>query len=120
MLKDKRILITGGAGFIGCSLAEKLAEENELILFDVNFENNALKFSNLNGRDNVKLVAGSVLDYDKVAPLVRDVDTVVHAAAILSVSRVVREPDLTLDTMGFLHLADGDQHSAVYVEQGRR
>ena len=34
MIKGKRIVITGGAGFIGSTLASKLCEENELILYD--------------------------------------------------------------------------------------
>ncbi len=98
MLKDKRVLITGGGGFIGSSLAERLADQNQLILLDVGFENNAFRFSNLNGNGNINLVEGSVLDYDRMLLLVRDVDIVVHAAAILSVSRVIQDPHLTLDT----------------------
>ena len=34
MIEDKRIVITGGAGFIGSSLAERLCERNEVVLFD--------------------------------------------------------------------------------------
>ena len=49
MIKGKKILITGGGGFIGVSLAQRLVDNNRVVLLDRNFNENAFAYSNLKG-----------------------------------------------------------------------
>ena len=96
-LRNKSILITGGAGFIGSSLAEKLVADNRVILFDQSFECGPIQYTSLLRHPNVTPVRGSILETD-LRGLVKDVDVVVHAAAILGVNRVCSSARETLET----------------------
>jgi nucleoside-diphosphate-sugar epimerase len=96
-LRNKTILITGGAGFIGSSLAEKVVEHNRVILFDQSFECAPIQYTSLLRHRNVASVQGSILEAD-LRRLVKDVDIVVHAAAILGVNRVCNSSRETLET----------------------
>lgn len=96
-LRNKTILITGGAGFIGSSLAEKVVEHNRVILFDLSFDRSPIQYTSLLRHPNVTPVEGSILEADLNA-LVKDVDIVVHAAAILGVNRVCSSSRETLET----------------------
>jgi nucleoside-diphosphate-sugar epimerase len=95
--RNKSILITGGAGFIGSSLAEKLVATNRVILFDQCFEHSPIQYTSLPGHPNATAIKGSILETDLRA-LVRDVDIVIHAAAILGVNRVCHAGRETLET----------------------
>jgi len=96
-LRNKTILITGGAGFIGSSLAEKVVEHNRVILFDQSFECAPIQHTSLLRHRNITSVQGSILEAD-LRSLVKDVDVVVHAAAILGVNRVCNSSRETLET----------------------
>ena len=61
MLEGKRILITGGAGFIGTTLARRLVDANEIVAYD-NLHRNALEGTELGAHENFSFVAGDVLD----------------------------------------------------------
>lgn len=97
MTKNKRILITGGGGFIGTALAEKLAEQNEMFLLDRNFQRNSFAFSDLKNSKNVKLVEADILDMPGISRVVKDVQVVIHTAAILGVQEVIQHSTYTLD-----------------------
>lgn len=93
----RRILITGGAGFIGTSLALRLAldETNKVVLFD-NLHRDAYTGSGLDARDNVTLVRGDVLDADGLRAATEGCDIVVHMASIAGVDTVMQNPVLTM------------------------
>ena len=59
MITGKKVLITGGAGFIGTHIAERLADRNEVTLFDIDLEN-ALPYSRLANDGRVRKVQGDV------------------------------------------------------------
>jgi len=82
------VLITGGAGFIGVSLAEKLCEQNRVILLDRRFEDMPFEYSDCRNHRNVETVIGDVLDGDALAKQVCRADVVIHLAAIVGVKRV--------------------------------
>src|SRR5207302_1557946 len=88
----KTILITGGAGFIGSSIAERLARENEVILFDRFFHDQPVAFTSLERNPNVRRVEGDVLDAKAIAPWAEAANIVVHAAAIVGGRRVGATP----------------------------
>lgn len=91
-IKGRKILITGGAGFIGSHLAEKLVGNNQVIIYD-NFHRNALKFTHIK---NVEIVCADILDFKKLSLVVDSADIVIHAAAIAGIENVVTSP---LDTL---------------------
>lgn len=97
-LRDKTILITGGAGFIGSSLAEKLVDNNHLILLDLAFRQKPVEFTRLLGHPNVRTVEGNLLDGVDLRGLCQEADMVVHTAAVLGVNKVCNAGRETLET----------------------
>lgn len=95
-LSNKRIFITGGAGFIGSTLARKYADQNEVILFD-NLSRDSATQSGLLNHSNVSLVEGDVLDRTAVAKAMTGANVVVHAAAIAGINTVIRDPVRTME-----------------------
>ncbi|MBI4349602.1 MAG: NAD-dependent epimerase/dehydratase family protein [Elusimicrobia bacterium] len=85
-LRGRTILITGGAGFIGSHLIERLAAENELTVYD-SFHHDALA---LVGRErpSIREIRGDVLDRDQLAAAIRGHELVVHLAAIVGARTV--------------------------------
>ena len=61
MIEGKRVLVTGGAGFIGVRVAERLSPHNEVTLLDIDLHN-ALPYSPLAADDRVRKVEGDVRD----------------------------------------------------------
>jgi UDP-glucose 4-epimerase len=91
------ILITGGAGFIGTHLAERLATRADVVLLD-NFRRDSLSATGMLGKlPNVRLVRGDVLDPQSLAAALDGVQTVVHLAAIAGVSSYYKESLRTLE-----------------------
>ncbi len=102
MIAGKRILITGGAGFIGTALAMRLVGEtaedargNHIVLFD-NLHRNAYQATRLAHHPNVTLVVGDVLDQAAVTQAMQGCDMVVHMASIAGVDTVMANPVLTM------------------------
>ena len=83
-----RVLITGGGGFIGSALAERLVDSNQVTLYDQSFRNNAVALSRAWDHRSLRLVEGSVLDERRLAEATRGHDTVVHLAAVVGVNNV--------------------------------
>ena len=90
-----RILITGGAGFIGSHLVERLAPKNELRLFD-SLHRNALKGTGLEDLPSVELIQGDVLDRAAVDRAIEGCNAVIHLASIAGVDTVMRIPVQTM------------------------
>ncbi|MCK4476337.1 MAG: NAD-dependent epimerase/dehydratase family protein, partial [Methanophagales archaeon] len=89
---EMRIIITGGAGFIGSNLAEEVSKEkdNEVIVVD---DLSTGKIENLRKFDqNINFVRGSITDLDLLKEIFKDCDYVFHQAAIPSVPRSIKDP----------------------------
>src|SRR6476646_9926655 len=95
MLTGKRVLLTGGAGFIGTTLAWHLIQDNEVILYD-NLTRDALRHTELADQPNVTVVAGDVLDRDALAAAAQGANVIVHMAAIAGVDSVLKSPVHTM------------------------
>ncbi|GAC1480749.1 MAG: SDR family oxidoreductase [Gemmatimonadaceae bacterium] len=95
MIRGKRILLTGGAGFIGTALAGRLLDNNDVIVFD-NFHRNSLKDSGLLAHPHLRMIEGDVLDAGALAQAMKGCTTVVHLAAIAGVDTVLRMPTATM------------------------
>ena len=79
MLNNKKILITGGAGFVGSNLVKKTLELGaRVIVLDDLFTG---EIKNLPKSNKLKFIEGSVTDIDLVEKIVNDVDIIFHLAA---------------------------------------
>ena len=94
-LEGKRVLITGGAGFIGTTLAKRLVDANEIVAVD-NLHRDALTGTALAEHPNFTFHEGDVLDPDTLAGLVPGVTHLVHGAAIAGVETVIESPVRTM------------------------
>src|SRR5919201_3452565 len=94
-LRGKRILITGGAGFIGTTLARRLVDDNRLVVLD-NLHRDALSGTELEGHPNIEFHQGDVLDAELVRRLADGATHVVHCAAIAGVDTVRQSPVRTM------------------------
>jgi UDP-glucose 4-epimerase len=95
-ISGKRIVITGGAGFIGSTLAGRLASANRIMLFD-NLARNTIQHMGLQDNPNISLIRGDILDPHAVAKAVESADIVVHAAAIAGIDTVIKSPVRTME-----------------------
>jgi UDP-glucose 4-epimerase len=95
VLRGKRFLLTGGAGFIGTTLARRLADDNEIVILD-NLHRDALSGTELELHPNVTFHQGDVLDADLVRELAQGVTHIVHLAAIAGVDTVRQSPVRTM------------------------
>ncbi|WP_417412023.1 NAD-dependent epimerase/dehydratase family protein [Hoeflea sp.] len=95
-IERMRIVITGGAGFIGSTLAQRLAEANQIVLFD-NLARNTIQYDKGGLHPNVSLLQGDILDYPAVRSAFEGADIVVHAAAIAGIDTVLRSPVNTME-----------------------
>jgi UDP-glucose 4-epimerase len=94
-LQGKRILITGGAGFIGTTLARRLVNENEVVAVD-NLHRDALSGTDLVDHPNFRFVEGDVLDVGQLRELAPGATHIVHAAGIAGVDTVLMSPVRTM------------------------
>jgi nucleoside-diphosphate-sugar epimerase len=97
MLRGKRILLTGGAGFIGTHLCRALADENRLVVLD-NLRRNALAPAGLDRHPHLELRVGDVTDAAAVQEAMAGCTHVVHLASIAGVDTVMKNPVLTMRT----------------------
>jgi len=115
-VEHSRILITGGAGFIGSNLVEKLlAQDNEVVVLD-NFATgkmeNLVPFVN---NKNFKLIVGDIRDMAKCREAVDGVDFVLHEAALGSVPRSIKDPmtSTAVNILGFVNMLYAAQEAKV-------
>jgi UDP-glucose 4-epimerase len=88
-----RALITGGAGFIGSHLADRLLDRGDkVVLLDDLSTGRLANIEHLNGRADSEFVLGSILNADLVDHVVSRVDSVFHLAAAVGVNLIVEEP----------------------------
>ena len=93
-----KMLITGGAGFIGSHLCDKYTNEGHTVLCLDNFMSGDLtNVRHLLDYRNFKLIKGDVRDYNLVEKLMQDVEVVLHLAAQIHVDRSYVEPRLTYE-----------------------
>jgi UDP-glucose 4-epimerase len=94
-LTGQRVLITGGAGFIGSTLAGVLLERNEVVVLD-NLRRNSLQYKPYVDHPRLSLVEGSVLDQVTVETAMEGADYVVHCAGIAGIDTVIKRPVETM------------------------
>ena len=95
MIENKKIFITGGAGFIANQIISRVVDENEITVYD-NFHRDTLTNSKFDKHSNIKVIKGDVLDYDKLELSMKGSDIVIHAAGIAGIDTVVKKPTKTM------------------------
>ena len=106
-INNKKILVTGGAGFIGSNLCEELLErENKVVCLD-NFATG--KRENIDGfisNSNFTLIEGDIRNLEDCQRASQGVDYVLHQAALGSVPRSIKDPITSNDVnvTGFLNM----------------
>jgi UDP-glucose 4-epimerase len=94
-LTGKRVVITGGAGFIGTTLARRLVDANEIVAVD-NLHRDTLGGTALVDHPNFGFVQGDVLDAAFLTDVLKGATHLVHAAAIAGVDTVIESPVRTM------------------------
>lgn len=95
-----KILITGGAGFIGSHLADKLiAEGHEITVIDDLSTGRYSNIAHLEDHENFRLIIDTVLNAGLMEELVRETDRVYHMASAVGVRLIMEQPVKTIETI---------------------
>ena len=89
-MKNKNILITGGLGFIGSHITNKLIDDNNITIID-NLSTGKLEYLNNPNHENLTIIKKDLDSVDLIANL-KDMDYVFHLAAMVSVPLSVESP----------------------------
>lgn len=95
-IENRKIFITGGCGFIGSAIIQKLAPYNELIIYD-NGRRNALRYFSISKHKNVHIIKGDVLNVELLKDSIKGCDTIIHLAAMAGVSSYYEAPIRTME-----------------------
>ncbi len=85
-----RILITGGAGFIGSNIAVEIADKFDVVVFDNLATGSKGNLADVDGK--IEFVEGDIRNLESVKRAMKGVDYVLHQAALSSVGRSVNDP----------------------------
>jgi len=91
-MKDKRIVITGGAGFIGSNIAEELCTDNEVVIIDDLSSGHLRNIERLLKTNTVRFIQGSITDLSLLGEAFAGADYVFHQAAQVSVQMSIEAP----------------------------
>ena len=111
--KGKNILVTGGAGFIGSHLVDRLSLENKVIVLD-NLASGSL--SNLRkSKDRITFIKGDILDKALLKDIVAEVEFVFHLAANVGNIRSIEDPyfDMDVNIKGTISLLEACLNSNI-------
>lgn len=105
-MRNNRVVVTGGAGFIGSHLAGELAKGNQVILIDDLSSGKRENIAALVSQGNAQFLQGSVTDLGMLQEALQGADFVFHQAAIASVPRSIEDPSAShhANTTGTLNV----------------
>ena len=115
-LTKKKILVTGGAGFIGSNLTEALLKlNNEVICLDNFATGKKENITPFTTNPNYTLIEGDIRNLSDCQLAVKDVDYVLHQAALGSVPRSIKDPITSneVNVSGFLNMLIASRDSGV-------
>ncbi|MFN5911780.1 MAG: SDR family NAD(P)-dependent oxidoreductase [Bacteroidota bacterium] len=115
-LRDKNVLVTGGAGFIGANLVSGLLSAGSNVIVLDNFETGKREnLSEFLSSDRFKLIEGDITDPVVCQEAVQGIDMVTHQAALGSVPRSIAYPHRTHDVngTGFLNMLHAAKEAGI-------
>jgi len=99
MMKNKRVLVTSGAGFIGLHLVEKLLKEgNEVVCFDNLATGSLDNIGDFKENPDFQFIQGDILDREAMDKAFDGIEYVFHYAAVVGVKRTIENPLEVLNT----------------------
>jgi UDP-N-acetylglucosamine/UDP-N-acetylgalactosamine 4-epimerase len=116
ILKDSRVLVTGGAGFIGSNLVESfLLSGNSVVCLDNFSTGKRENLSTFHDNPKFKLIEGDIRNYDDCMKAVENIDIVFHQAALGSVPRSIKDPVTSTDVNigGFVKMLFAAKESGI-------
>jgi UDP-glucose 4-epimerase len=94
-IQGQTVFISGGAGFIGSTLAGRLLDDNRVVVFD-NMMRNSLQDKRFYGHPNLRVISGDILDATALEKAMQGATMVVHCAAIAGIDTVIKSPVTTM------------------------
>lgn len=110
-LDERKVLVTGGAGFIGSEMVRQLCEQNADVTVLDNFASGKMEY--IQGFDGVKVVKGDICDEDAVPKVLKDEELVIHLAALPFIPDSYYHPKqfFKVNTIGSINMIQGAIHS---------
>src|SRR3990172_7145352 len=110
-IKGKNILVTGGAGFIGSHIVDRLAPDNKVFVLDNLFNGSMENLAK--SQDRITFIKGDIRDKELVADAVSKVEYIFHLAAHVSVIRSLKDPylDMEVNIKGMLNLLEANRNN---------
>ena len=111
-----RVLVTGGAGFIGSNLVERLLEQNNEVVVLDNFSTGKIEnLTSFFNNKNFKLIVGDIRNIEDCRKAVDGVQYVLHEAALGSVPRSIKDPmqSTAVNVLGFVNMLFAAQEANV-------
>ena len=112
-LKGKKVLVTGGAGFVGSHIVDRLSPQNEVTVLD------NLSFGSMSNleksKDRITFIKGDIRDKELVPKLVAEAEYIFHLAAHVGNIRSLKDPyfDMQVNIEGMLNLMEACRNSKV-------
>lgn len=112
----KKVLVTGGSGFIGSNLIDHLLEKTDWHITNLSkhtYATNPRTLAHLDGNNRYKFVAGNITDTLLVSKVIKDIDIILHLAAETHVDNSFRYPMdfLTSNVIGTFSILEALRHS---------
>lgn len=107
IIENKKVLVTGGAGFIGSNLVDVLLKQNNYVICLDNLATGHLKnIKHHLNNSNFKFIEGDITDLDTCIESTKGIEIVLHQAALGSVPRSINNPILSnqVNITGFLNM----------------
>lgn len=113
-VRNLKILITGGAGFIGSHLVDELAKENEIVILDDFSSGDRENVSHHEGERNVTIVTGDIRDQALVFNVTKNIDIIYHLA-VRCLRESINNPEITheVNATGTLNLLKASLENGV-------
>ncbi|MGC9107307.1 MAG: NAD-dependent epimerase/dehydratase family protein [Infirmifilum sp.] len=115
-METLRILVTGGAGFIGSHLVKTLVHRGHNVKVLDNLSTGSLD-NLIEVLDSIEFIKGDIRDYNLVEETIRGTDVVIHLAALIDVAESIVKPDLYFDVniKGTYNLVKASRDISVFL-----
>lgn len=113
-IKNLKVLVTGGAGFIGSNLVDELVKENNVVILDDFSSGEKENIAHHEGKKNVTILSGDIRNRDLVSDVTKNIDIVYHLA-VRCLRESIKNPEITheVNVTGTLNLLKAGLENSV-------